>query len=278
MSALVNAETVELMLAGDNPPVIIDARWELTAPGAPSSFPKAQDDFRQGHIPGAQLIDLEGALTNHKAVGQGRHPLPTLEQMTAEFQRVGVSPKRQVVVYDSGNSMSAARVWWLLTDAGLCDVSVLNGGIAAWVGELEQGDPKPVSASAWVPQPGHRGRMTADEVQAAIASGHRAIDVRAGERYRGEVEPLDPTPGHIPGAESIPAVELQHADGRYLTPAQIKARVGEVGAGDVIYCGSGVTAANFLLALESAGIHGGVIYPGSYSEWSRAGRPIATGS
>ncbi|MGL4831297.1 MAG: sulfurtransferase [Propionibacteriaceae bacterium] len=278
MSILVNAATVAQLLAGDNPPVVIDTRWELTAPGAPSCFPKMQQEFRQGHIPGAQLIDLEGALTNHGAVGQGRHPLPTRTQLTAEFQRVGVSPQRSVVVYDAGNSMAAARVWWLLTDAGLRDVVVLNGGIAAWDGELETGDPQPVPASDWVPEPGHRGRMSADEVEAAIASGHRAIDVRAGERYRGEVEPLDPTPGHIPGAESIPAGELQHADGRYKTSAEIKDRVGELGTGDVVYCGSGITAANFLLALESAGIDGAVIYPGSYSEWSRAGRPIATGN
>lgn len=278
MSALISSVELQQMLAGPNPPVILDARWQLTAPGAPSSFPLAQQEFREGHIPGAQLVDVEGALTNHAAQGQGRHPLPTQEQLQAEFTRVGVSPARPVVVYDGGNSMAAARVWWLLTDAGLTDVFVLDGGLPAWSGEKESGDPAVVEPSTWVPEPGHRGRMTADEVAATIAAGHRAIDVRAGERFRGEVEPLDPIAGHIPGAESIPAGELQHADGSFKSVDEIAERVGAIVPGDVLYCGSGVTASNVLLALEASGIEGAVIYPGSFSEWSRAGREVATGA
>lgn len=276
MSILITADELGRIIASGVKHVIIDARWQLTKPGAPSSFPQSQQEFAAGHIPGARLVDVEGALTNHDAQGQGRHPLPTREQLKAEFSRIGVDADSIVVVYDGGNSMAAARVWWLLTDAGKKDVLVLDGGLPAWQGELETGDAAPVEPGTWEPTPGQRGRMTADQVAATITAGHRAIDVRAAERFRGETEPLDPVAGHIPGAENIPATQLQNADGTFRTPDEIAERVGEISLGDVVYCGSGVTASNVLLALESSGIHGAVIYPGSWSEWSTAGREVET--
>lgn len=281
MTIMITPHELSQMLASDTPPVVVDVRWVLGMPGMdPSQVGARHGDYLAGHVPGAVFLDLEHDLTGPEGETGGRHPLPDATQLTRAVQKAGITPERAVVLYDQASSMAAARVWWLLSDAGHSDVHVLEGGWAAWLaagGDSESGEQEP-HPSTWQPTLGHRGRMSADEVAAAIAAGHRAVDVRAGERYRGEIEPIDPVAGHIPGAESVPDNLLINADGTRKPPDQVRAVVGDLGEGDVLYCGSGITASHALMLLEDAGIHGAVIYPGSWSEWSRAARPVATGA
>ena len=276
---VIDASYLAAMLDSEPAPIVIDTRWILSIePTAGGQYL----EYKKAHIPGAHFVDLDTELSAapHSVNGYGgRHPLPDPKVFQAAMQRCGVTDDRTIVIYDQNSSMAAARLWWLLTDAGHKNVYVLDGGWDAWLrfgGEVESG-PDLESASSWKADFGQRNRVDAAGVQEALANGHRVIDVRAAERYRGEIEPLDPKAGHIPGAESVPAAELQHSDGRFLSPEQVANRVGVISAGDVISCGSGVTAANALLALENAGIMGAVIYPGSWSDWCSRDLPCATG-
>ena len=196
------------------------------------------------------------------------------------MRAAGVDDDVPVVAYDGATSLYAARLWWLLTDAGHADVRVLDGGFAAWTAAghpVETGPGAAVAPGGFVARPGQRARVDIGQIL-ADPDALTLVDVRAAERYRGEVEPIDPVAGHIPGAISRPAAALLDEDARFRRAAEVAAAYAGVEA-PVLYCGSGITAAQALLALESAGIDGGRIYPGSWSDWiSDPDRPVATGA
>lgn len=278
-SPLISAAGLREALASSRPPVLLDVRYHLV--GAAAGGPTAAEEYRAGHLPGAHFVDLDRDLAAPPgAPGQGgRHPLPDPEEFGAAMRRFGVRADRPVVVYDGGPSLSAARAWWLLRWAGHPDVRVLDGGYAAWsaagfpvTAELpveEEGDFKPV--------PGQLPTIDGDGAAAWARSG-LLLDARSGERYRGETEPVDPRAGHVPGAVSAPTTENVGPDGRFRPAAELAERFRALGAGDretAVYCGSGVTAAHQVLALEVAGVPA-ALYPGSWSEWSSdASRPVA---
>ncbi|WP_431680839.1 sulfurtransferase [Kitasatospora sp. KL5] len=275
-SPLISVGELAAALAGPRPPVLLDVRWQLGGP-------PGAGEYAAGHLPGAHYVDLDTELAAPPGPA-GRHPLPDLEVLAAALRRAGVDADRPVVVYDAGPAMSAARGWWLLRWAGHGDVRVLDGGLAAWrAAGLAVSTEQPADgAGDFGPVPG--GLPTVDAEQAAaLARSGVLLDARAGERYRGEVEPVDPRAGHVPGAVSAPTADNVGADGLFRSPAELAARFAALGAdGSVplgVYCGSGVTAAHELLALESAGITGAALYPGSWSEWSGdPARPAATGA
>lgn len=252
-------------------PVLLDIRWEL---GGPPGRPR----YEEGHLPGAVYLDLDTELAG-TANGRGRHPLPDLAVFGAAMRAAGVSADRPVVVYDGGQGWAAARAWWLLRWTGHPDVRVLDGGLAAWEGPLTKEVPRPPEGD-FQPVPGSRGLLDADAA-AALARRGVLLDARAGERYRGEVEPIDPVGGHIPGAISAPT-SANVGDGALLRPAaELVDRFTELGAGPDaevgVYCGSGVSGAHQVWALAVAGIHAD-LYVGSWSEWSAdRTRPVATG-
>nr|WP_239028145.1 sulfurtransferase [Pseudonocardia acidicola] len=271
-------------LTGPDPhgrPVVLDVRWRLGGP-------PGRADHTAGHIPGAVYVDLDTELAGPPGP-EGRHPLPAPEQLQAVLRRAGVSGQSQVVAYDDGNGAVAARAWWLLRWAGFpADrVAVLDGGYAAWVAGGH-----PVSDEPVDPALGdvvvHAGSMPVLDADAAaeLARSGVLLDARAGARYRGETEPVDPRAGHIPGARNAPATDNVGPDGRWLAPAELAARFAELGVGDGVpvgaYCGSGVNAAALVLALEHAGVapadRPAALYVGSWSNWSAdPDRPAATG-
>ncbi|WP_419998468.1 sulfurtransferase [Streptomyces boninensis] len=255
-------------------PTLLDVRYQL---GGPPGRP----EYEAGHIPGAVYVDLDTELASAPGAA-GRHPLPDLEVFGTAMRRAGVSADRPVVVYDGGQGWAAARAWWLLRWAGHGAVRVLDGGLAAWTatgGELSTSTPE-VAEGSFVPAPGGMPLLTADEA-AALAQRGILLDARAGERYRGEVEPIDKVAGHIPGALSAPTTENVAADGRFLPAGELASRFTALGAtadAEVgVYCGSGVSAAQQVLALDVAGVPA-ALYVGSWSEWSNdPERPVATG-
>jgi thiosulfate/3-mercaptopyruvate sulfurtransferase len=262
--------------AGESSPTIVlaDVRWTLNGP-------PGRPDYEAGHLPGAVYVDLESELTTHGPVG-GRHPLPDREVLQRAVRRIGVSAETPVVVYDGATSLAASRLWWLLTDAGHPDVRVLDGGFAAWQSAgkpVETGSGRTPAAGDFVVQPGHRTVLDAVAVVALTRSGTgpRLVDVRAADRYAGQNETVDPIAGHIPGAVNRPSTENLTGSGRFRAAAEIAQRYADLPGEPVLYCGSGITAAHTLLALETAG-RTGAIYPGSWSDWiTDPDRPRATG-
>ncbi|MFD7574526.1 sulfurtransferase [Streptomyces sp. NPDC059810] len=257
--------------AGARPPVLLDVRWTL---GGPPGRPA----YEAGHLPGAVYVDLDTELAGAPGDG-GRHPLPDPEAFGAAMRRAGVSAGTPVVVYDGGLGWAAARAWWLLRWAGHQDVRVLDGGLAAWTGELTEKVPTPEPGD-FRPRPGALGLLDADGA-AALARAGLLLDARAAERYRGDVEPIDRVGGHIPGAVSAPTTENVDAEGRFLAADTLRDRFTALGAAEgtpvAVYCGSGVSGAHEVLALEIAGIPA-ALYAGSWSEWSAdPARPVATG-
>ncbi|MCX5400250.1 sulfurtransferase [Streptomyces sp. NBC_00102] len=272
MKSIITASEYAGESAGPRPPVVLDVRWQLGGPNGRTAY-------EAGHLPGAVYVDLETELAGPAGAGGGRHPLPDPESFGASMRRAGVFADRPVVVYDGGQGWAAARAWWLLRWAGHHDVRVLDGGLAAWDGELSTEVPAPGEGD-FRPKPGELPVLDADGA-AALARTGVLLDARAGERYRGEVEPIDRVGGHIPGALSAPTVENVGEDGRYLPAALLAERfaaLGATGDGEVgVYCGSGVSGAHEVLALEIAGLRA-ALYPGSWSEWtSDESRPVATG-
>ena len=240
--------------------------------------------LEQGN-PDLRIVDfrwyLDGEVTG-SGTGMGRHPLPSPEQFQAAMRRAGVNNRSLVVVYDDLGGFSAARLWWLLRYYGHPAVSVLDGGLAAWPGQLSTDDPN-VPEGDFVAAP-PRSDMAVD-YQALREAAEDAVllDARAPERYRGEVEPLDPRAGHIPGARSRPWQANLDERKRFLPPERLRREFRELGvrsgAEVVAYCGSGVSACQNLLALEVAGLAGGRLYPGSWSDWStRPAAAVAVGS
>lgn len=272
MKPIITASEYASESAGPRPPVLLDVRWQL---GGPHGRP----DYEAGHLPGAVFVDLDTELAGPAGSG-GRHPLPDPEAFGAVMRRAGVGQDTPVVVYDGGQGWAAARAWWLLRWTGHPDVRVLDGGLAAWTGDLSTGIPDPTEGD-FRPKPGALPTLDADAA-AALARTGLLLDARAAERYRGDVEPIDRVGGHIPGAVSAPTTVNVAEDGRYLPAERLAERFTGLGAGKSgeavgVYCGSGVSGAHEVLALEIAGIRA-ALYPGSWSEWSAdPARPVATG-
>ncbi|WP_328918021.1 MULTISPECIES: sulfurtransferase [unclassified Streptomyces] len=253
---------------------VLDVRWRLGGP-------PGHGEYAKGHIPGARYVSLETALAAPAGPG-GRHPLPEADVFGAEMRAAGVSEDRDVVVYDNENGWGPARAWWLLRWAGHTRVRVLDGGLAAWTaaGRPLSTEEPPAGRGDFVPRPGGMPLLDADGA-AALARRGVLLDARAAERYRGDTEPIDRVGGHIPGAVNAPTTENVGADGRFLEADALAERFASLGAkpgAEVgVYCGSGVSAAHEVLALEAAGVPA-ALYVGSWSEWSRdPARPLATG-
>jgi thiosulfate/3-mercaptopyruvate sulfurtransferase len=275
-AVLISPTELAELLGSDRPPVIADVRWTV---GGPPGGP----DFEASHIPGAVWVDLETQLAGPPGVG-GRHPLPTVGVFERAMREIGVRQDSLVIAYDAATSQAAARLWWLLTDAGHRNVRVLDGGLAAWRAAglpTVSGPGRSPVRGDFVAHPGQRPQLDATEINARLGrpDAPTLVDVRAAERYSGERETIDPVSGHIPGAINLPATANLHTDGRFLPAAQIAKLYADAGGGEgaVLYCGSGITAAHSLLALESAGLTA-AIYPGSWSDWiGDPSRPVATG-
>jgi thiosulfate/3-mercaptopyruvate sulfurtransferase len=263
-------ELAELLERGDRV-TLLDVRGSITGP-------PGRPEYEAGHLPGARFVDLDTDLSGPPGEG-GRHPLPDPAAFEEAMRAAGVDDGVEVVAYDGATSLYAARLWWLLTDAGHRRVRVLDGGYAGWVGQgraTETGPGVTPARGAFVARPGQRPQVDAEQI--AADAGLTLVDVRAAERYRGEVEPLDPVAGHIPGAVSRPAALLLDEGSRFRPAAEVAAAYAGLDE-PVLYCGSGITAAQGLLALEAAGVRGARIYPGSWSDWIRdPGRPVATGT
>ena len=275
---LVSPEQLLAALAAGAAPAIIDCSFDL------ADVVAGERAFAAGHLPGAVYANLDHDLAGPKTGRNGRHPLPARADWAATLARLGVAPARAVVVYDAQGGMYAARAWWMLLWAGHRSVSVLDGGIAAWKaagGALEAGAVAPVSAPMAYPL--GDSLVASVNADALLKSLGRVtlLDARAGERYRGEVEPLDKRAGHIPGARSRFFKDNLDPQGRFRPAAELRAAFEAFGAAPaqvVHQCGSGVTACHNLLAMEVAGLSGSALYPGSWSEWSAdPARPVAVG-
>lgn len=272
MRPIITATELTSEMAGSKPPVLLDVRWQLGRPDLRAMY-------EQAHIPGAVFVDLDTELAGPPGSG-GRHPLPEPVAFGAAMRRAGVSRNTPVVVYDGGQGWAAARAWWLLRWAGHPQVQFLDGGLTSWTGPLSACTPDPVPGD-FEPVPGSAPLLDADGA-AELAGKGLLLDARAAERYRGDVEPIDRVGGHIPGAISAPTTANTGPDGRFLPPGELAARFAGLGAtadnGEVgVYCGSGVSAAHQVLALEIAGIPA-ALYAGSWSQWSAdESRPVVTG-
>ncbi len=269
LQALISASTVNLR--------VLDVRWRLDQPDGRAAH-------REGHIPGAVYVDLDTELAEHgRPATEGRHPLPSVETLQRAARRWGLNDGDTVVVYDDANNTSSARAWWLLRYAGMQDVRVLDGALGGWTAAgfpLETGDVTPEPGSITLKY-GQLQTLNIEQAAGFPAEG-TLLDVRAAERYRGEVEPMDPRPGHIPGALSAPTAENVDEHGRLLSPGALRERFIGLGVDPekpvASYCGSGINGAHSCLALELAGLQA-VLYPGSFSEWSNhSDRPVVTGS
>jgi len=259
--------------------VIIDVRHDL------SKLDWGETEYRRGHIPGARFAWLERDLSAPKTGTNGRHPLPTPEACAAFFGRLGIDATRQVVAYDQGSTMYAARCWWMLRWLGHEAVAVLDGGMAAWTRE---GRAITTDVPVVAPATFTVGEVEPTvDVQAVAASlGARSlflVDARGRERFRGDNEPLDPVAGHIPGAVNRPYTQNFKADGTYRPASELRAEFRDLlgahpNAEVVHYCGSGVSACHNVLAMEYAGLGRTRLYPGSWSEWcADPQRPMAQG-
>ena len=279
------APIVEISEMGALPDVVpCDVRWYLDGRSG-------RDAYDGGHLPGAVFVDLDQHLTStlDTEVGPevGRHPLPTPEAFARSMGALGIGPDDPVVAYDDAGGMAAGRLVWMLRVLGR-PAALLNGGVAAWSGPLET-SPTVRSPTVVPSQPWPTSAVASIEEVAEVATtggaGELVLDARGAERYRGEVEPVDPRAGHVPGARNAPFAGNLEADGPraggFRSPGDLAARyeaLGVVDAADVIaYCGSGVSACHNLLAMEHAGLGRGRLFVGSWSQWSQSDRPAAVG-
>ena len=258
---------------------IADVRWSLAAPAA------GRDAYAEAHLPGAVFVDLDMVLT--APTGPGRHPLPDPAGFAAALGALGIGSEHRVVAYDDAGGTVAARLWWMLEALGHRRAAVLDGGIAAW---RDAGLPLTAEVTVFAPvEPNARVAVAEAWPQTIDRAGLTGrlgtvtlLDARAPERYRGDVEPIDPVAGHIPTAVNAPTGSFLGPDGRFLPAPVLASRLAELGAAGerpvVVACGSGVNACQLALAMRAAGVPDPLLYPGSYSDWSRAGMPIATGT
>ncbi|HKE65196.1 MAG TPA: sulfurtransferase [Micromonosporaceae bacterium] len=257
------------------PVTVIDVRWRLAGP-------PGRADYLSGHIPGAVFMDLDADVCGPPG-GGGRHPLPDIAALESALRTAGVRAGRPVVVYDDGDGMPAARLWWTLRWAGHTDVRVLDGGFAAWQrADLPvSSGPEAADPGDFTVRPGHLPVLDADHA-AAYASHGALADARTAARFRGENETVDPIAGRVPGAVSLPYADLVNDDGTLRPADELHNRLADAGlsgSGPVgAYCGSGVTAAHTVLAMTVAGVPDAALYVGSWSEWiTDPSRPIAVG-
>ncbi|WP_448641429.1 sulfurtransferase [Geodermatophilus sp. URMC 63] len=250
---------------------LADVRWYLDGRSGRAAYDA-------GHLPGAVFVDLDRWLAAHGSPAEGRHPLPEPEVFAEGMAGLGIGDGDTVVAYDDAGGVIAARLVWMLRATGH-QAALLDGGMAAWDGPLEQTAPDPPRAS-FTARPWPAGQLAG--IDDAADPANVVVDARDTQRFRGEQEPLDPRPGHVPGAVNVPCRGNLDASGRFLPADELRARFTAAGVtGDstvVSYCGSGVTACHNLLALELAGLPAGRLYPGSWSQYSHAlDRPVAVG-
>ena len=242
----------------------VDCRWELGTPE------RGRELYLEGHIPGASFLDVERELSGSPGAPPrhgGRHPLPEEGRFADAASRAGIGPGVFVIAYDQGMTGGAARLWWLLRHFGHDDAAVVDGGIAAWLGPLRAGE-EDVEPAQFVPRPRGDDTIDAEELERRVGEpGLVLVDARAPERYRGEVEPVDPVAGRIPGAVNVPFPDARSFPDDVLGADEL-----------VVYCGSGITACVDLLALAGAGRPDAKLYPGSWSDWSSRGLPAERGS
>ncbi|WP_433348477.1 sulfurtransferase [Micromonospora sp. CA-111912] len=274
---LVEADRLAAELDHADPPTLLDVRWRLVGP-------PGRDDYAAGHLPGAVFVDLDTELCGPPGAA-GRHPLPDPAALQSALRAAGVRAGHPVVVYDGGDGLAAARAWWTLRWAGHRSVRLLHGGYPAWVAAglpVSTEVPAPVPGDVSV-RPGELPVLDTGAAAALAAAGSGVLlDVRAGARYRGETEPIDPVAGHVPGAVNLPAGGYVDPDGRFPAAAVLRDRFAAAGVTDAApvgaYCGSGVTAAQAVLALHLAGRPDAALYVGSWSNWvADPSRPVATG-
>jgi thiosulfate/3-mercaptopyruvate sulfurtransferase len=243
---------------------VVDVRWYLNGPSG-------RDAYAEGHIPGAVWLDIDAELSDPASPAAGRHPLPSPERFAGALGRAGIAAGTVVVAYDDAGGSTAARLWWLLHALDE-PVAVLDGGLAAWPGELTTAIPRPATVHR-APRPWPAQRfVSADELAASAAV---TLDARSAARYAAGDPAIDPRPGHVPGARSAPWPGNLDDDGRFRPAEQLRERFADLGEGPVVaYCGSGVTACHDLLALHMAGFRDLALYPGSWSQWGAdASRP-----
>ena len=274
---LITAQALVNRSAAGEPMTLLDVRWTL-------SEPDGHGAYLQGHLPGALYVSLDDDLTDHAVRDRGRHPLPSGSALQAAARRWGIRRGVPVVVYDDWNRAGSARAWWVLTAAGITDVRILDGGWSAWRaagGPTESGPVDPTPGDVTVAHDdlyaGALPTLSADELDR-----RPLLDARAPERFRGEVEPVDPVAGHIPGARNLPSTVLLSGDGTFVTDTAVAGLLGERGIGADepvgVYCGSGVTAAVAVAGLAAAG-YDAALFPGSWSQWSaEPDRPVARGA
>lgn len=276
-SNLISASDLHALLETNDPVLrIFDTRFDLTDPRA------GREAYAEGHVPGALYLHLDDDLSSPVRTHGGRHPLPDMEVFVAKLGRLGVGPESRVVAYDASGGLFAGRLWWLLRYAGFDRVQLLDGGLGAWT-EAGYGVTTEVPRfPAATLELALRAEMAVDRDHVLRNLGNPdvlLIDARAPERYRGETEPLDPKAGHIPSAVNLPfAGNLE--GGRFRDPAALAERfaVTEEAEEVVLYCGSGVSAAHDVLAMEEAGLPTPRLYVGSWSDWSSYDdAPVATG-
>ena len=266
-------ELAQRLDSGD-PTTILDVRWQLGAPDG-------RDAHDAGHLPGAVYVSLEDELSDHRVADRGRHPLPSGTDLQKAARRWGVRRGVPLVIYDDWNRAGSARAWWVLRAAGIDDVRILDGGLSAWRaagGAVQNGPVTPQPGDIVVARhdlyAGALPTLTAEEA----AEHPNLLDARAPERFRGEVEPVDPVAGHIPGAKNVPSTSVLTADGTLLSEDELSALAWSFGGSEQVgvYCGSGVTAALLVAALSAAGVDA-ALFPGSWSQWSSQDRPVQTG-
>ena len=289
LAPFIDAAELDRLLSADSSTVVIDSRWYLDGRSGAEAH-------AHGHIPGAVFVDLDRWLAAPPTAADGRHPLPEPSVFARGMAEAGIGDDATVVVYDDAGGVIAARLVWMLRALGL-EAAVFDGGIDAWqrahpdealeTGTVEAAADgaaaRDVSAASFTerPWPAHL-LATIDETQSAAADGSALVlDARTLDRFRGETEPVDARPGHIPGAESLSCRDNVAADGTLLDAATLRDRLTALGAGErpvISYCGSGVTACHTLLVVEHLGLTPGRLYPGSWSQYAAdATRPAATG-
>lgn len=281
---LISVDHLQALIAARASLVLLDCRFDLGDPAA------GERDYRAGHLPGAHYLHLDRDLSAERLDAEGRmrgrHPLPAPEHFAALMRALGVGPGVQVVAYDAQPGVYAARAWWMLKWIGHEATAVLDGGMAAWVqagGEISTDMPsRPAIAGEPLAVTPRRPTVDADTLMRDLGRV-KLLDARAPERFRGEVEPIDPVAGHIPGALNRPFQANLAPDGRFKPADQLAQDyrallAGAIPEAVIHQCGSGVTACHNLLAMEHAGLTGSQLYPGSWSEWcADPRRPVARG-
>jgi thiosulfate/3-mercaptopyruvate sulfurtransferase len=282
-TALIDVDSLAVLTG---PAVFLDCRFDLSDPGA------GRRVYAAGHIPDARYADLNRDLSSPATSVSGRHPLPAPAALAGFFAAAGIGGQTQVIAYDDANGSFAARAWWLLKWLGIESVAVLDGGFKAWIAAggaaVETGEPAAAPGGAKPPftlrlRP--ESVVTASEVARALEDPRRLlVDARAAERFAGTVEPLDRVAGHVPGAVNHPFTANLREDGRFLAAGELRRRWltrlgGREPSEAILMCGSGVTACHNVLAMAVAGLPGGKLYAGSWSEWiSDPERPVARGA